>query len=227
LNLLLAAKIVLDLLNFWRVKLGKIKRHIWQYNADGKFMREFDSLRDASHKTGIKSSSIKSAYKLNIKAKGYYWRSAHGEPPMQIDSRQYRNGGKKIKVFKVDGIIKEPLYITKTISEAKDKTGVSRASIRAICRREKLMEKGYSFEFVQPEDPLHKLRKKRFNLSRKKIKRPIALVDDKGKRFEFESITQASEKMKITEISIQNVLIGKLKMAGNFYVEDLSEQFAK
>ena len=195
------------------------------YNGvSGKFIREYPSLSSAAKSVGTTPSNLKYACEIQLRCRGYYWRYAEGKKLLKVKPRIYRRGGKKVRVYTTltGGKAKE-FQVCGTISEAAKLTGISNTTIRNICRERISEYNGYTFEFINEEDkwnhlPEFDLYNIKHKTSRPYHKRPVKL-SRYNKSYKFESIAEASRKLKINYKSIINVLAGRWKTAGGYSVE--------
>ena len=200
---------------------------IRQYNGiTGKFIRVRSSLSSAAKSIGTSPSAIKDACELEIRCGGYYWRYATGKKLLKVNTRHYRRGGKKVRIYKsLTGGKSKVFNVCDTISEAVSITGISQTTIRKICRGEMSVFKGYTFEFINEEDksnhlPEFNLYKNRHKTSRPYHKRPVKLTKN-NKTHKFDSIAEASRKLNINYKSIINVLAGRWNTAGGYTVKSI------
>jgi hypothetical protein len=116
---------------------------VWQYNKNGIYVRTFNSYSEAAKSIGTYTGNISNAIKYNIRAKGYYWRTAKGKKELKIPVSKYRRGGQRINIYKNGKFI----YLASTYSEAVQLTGIPHSTIRNNCRGKEILNKIYSFKF--------------------------------------------------------------------------------
>ena len=200
---------------------------IRKYNGKtGKLIREYSSLSSAAKSIGTSPSAIKNSCELEIRCGGYYWRYARGKKLLKVNTRHYRRGGKKIRIYKtLTGGKSKVFMVCDTISEAVRITGISQTTIRKICRGEMSVFKGYTFEFINEEDKWNHLSefnlyKNRHKTSRSYHKRPVILTKN-NKTHKFGSIAEASRKLNINYKSLINALAGRWNTAGGYTVKSI------
>lgn len=115
---------------------------------------------------------------------------------------------KKIKQIKNNKVIK----IWDSVGEA-SKSGYTTSLIRSVCIGKRKSHKGCQWEYVNQDDIQPKIG----------IKKPIKCEYLNGNSIIFSSKKEASEKLNITETSIQNILLNRKKQYNNFKLSYLNE----
>ena len=211
--------------------MGKTKQPVWQFRADGTYVRKVESMSEAARLVDSFTSNIKAACEIHNKVGGFYWRYAEGRHPIKIEVPTGRRGGKKVLVYKITGRNKTNLpFICNSIGEAARLTNVSESTIRAICKNERKDFQGkYKFEFVNKEDkdnflPAFDLYDKKFERKVPLNKTSVKLTEIKtGKEFVFESINEAARKLNINDKGIRHVLANRYKKTKGYLVQRISE----
>lgn len=194
-------------------KIGKLKSKtpIIQLSMDGKFIREFESIKNASLHTGIKHGNIYSAYRGNSKSAGGF---------MWLPKERYLIKKDEIKPYtdphfkKVIQLSKSGEFIKKwdSITNASLELDINFGNISSVCRGRTKTAGGFRWLY---EDDYEKQKDSLKPLGRKSTaKKIIQLTMENEFVKEWSSITDASNELKINGISY--VCNGKQKYAGGY-----------
>lgn len=180
-------------------QLGNGKQ-VYQFTLDGKIIKNFNSLTEASEKTGVNVHCI--GFCCNNKQKsagGFLWALNNISPT-------YLNNN--LKVVKQYDLELNYINVFKTLTIASNKTGISISSISSCCYGNYKTAGGYVWAF-EGNSPFKKHKHKN---SKKVYQYDLNL----NLLFCFESLVDASKQ---TGINIQNISScgkGKRKTAGKF-----------
>ena len=107
---------------------GKARRKkIFQYDKNGKFIKEYSCREEAEEKTGISAKTIWSAIDRNGGAGGFFW-SYNKKNSIEVPKmRKYRQ-----KVAQYNGTTLIKIY--ESAAAAKKETGISDIQIRKVCQ---------------------------------------------------------------------------------------------
>ncbi len=214
--------------------MEKYSQPVWQFRADGTFVRKVRSMRKAAQLIGSYTPNIKAACEVHIKVKGFYWRYAEGEHPLKIQVPPRRRGGKQVLVYKMlnKNKLKEPV-LCHSIGEAARFSKVSESSIRAICqqKRENYRDE-YIFKFVNGEDKINIL--PQFEIYKQRFKRKVPLSNtpvklthvETGKEYKFTSINEAARELQISDKGIRHVLANRYRQTKGYLVEKISTKIS-
>lgn len=120
-------------------KKPRSARPVLQFDKSGAFIARYNSIKEASARTGIKSSGIcESANKRNMMSYGYYWMYADS----QYDLKPHKDRGPK-RVLCID-----TGEIFNTAREAADATGISYKAISRNCTGDHQSAGGLHFRFA-------------------------------------------------------------------------------
>ena len=183
-----------------------IKRSVNQYTLEGKFLRTFESIENASSETGILSSNICATCRGNHDHKSagmYLWKYNYGSieniKPIFNESKkcvaQYTLDGKLIKVFSSVSIA------SKEINAFKGRHEISKA-----CNGQLASSQGFMWRFVKDNIVLQNIEKYEYHGSSvKKIHmyKNNILVDS------FYNVLDASKKTHKSRSAINNYIRGK------------------
>ena len=125
---------------------------VWQFDMDGNFIAQFDSIADASKSTGIRKSSISKACpssknprkntRLALSAGGFLW-STDGSVP---DNTPKKNPNMKaIRQLSLDG---DEIQIFESEAAAKRYLGITGSSVSNCCKGKQKTAGGYRWEYV-------------------------------------------------------------------------------
>lgn len=120
---------------------GGIKKTIYQYDADGSFISEYDRLENAANAVCAYKTCVGNAcLGQNKTCKGFYWSySLYDRYPIHIDARK-----KKVLQLELDG---EIVGEFESVSKASQTTGISKTCISRCCRGEREYSRGYRWEY--------------------------------------------------------------------------------
>jgi hypothetical protein len=132
-----------DLINFWTKLRGK---KILQYDKEGNFIKEFESISQASKEIKKGKRDISRILNKEIgTCGGYQWRYYKENYLLKIDSYNIiYNGMKKVIQYTKD---MEYIRDFKSLKEGSDIIGVHYTSIARCCTGKKKKIKGYIFRF--------------------------------------------------------------------------------
>ncbi len=103
----------------------KYKHKILQYNLEGNFIREFESILDASNYTKINAGNIIRALKNNInESYNYLWKYHKENYPLKIDKYIKQTGNQKF--IEVTDITNNKIFVCKSTREVQKLTGLAR-----------------------------------------------------------------------------------------------------
>lgn len=126
----------------------KTSKKIEQYDLQGNFIKEWDSLASASRSLNISRGTLCSCIKGQVKScGGYQWK--------------YKNSDKKINVYKSKIVIRKVVQldlennfinIYDNLHEAERCTGISTTQIRKCCNKEKGYRSAKGFKWLWESD---------------------------------------------------------------------------
>ena len=210
-------------------RLRKERRlHVLQYDLDGKFVKEWNSLEDASVEYDIAKANIsKSCNEPTSICRGFLWRYKQGDViPENIKSY-------KEMILELDNIRSaqfKPVYqydlngyyITsyEDFHEAEEVTGIKSYGINICCRGDLISYMGYRWSF-EKHDKIQSV-EELYNYDDKY--KPI-IQYDKNMIFIkiWKSISDASRELDINKHSIIKCCKGKQKTSGGYIFRYLNE----
>lgn len=124
-------------------------KKVAQYTQSGKFLRTWDSLKEAQRSLGI--YNINRAIKADILCGGYWWKFFNGDtsdisPKSQKKFSQLLNS--KIEQIDLEGNV---VKVWDNIEEL-HKNGFHRKYVRNVLKGNQNTYQGFSFKFIQDED---------------------------------------------------------------------------
>ena len=123
------------------------KQGVRQYDLDGNFIKEFQSIMDAERETSISNVNISATCKGKrgqMQAGGYMWKYS-GEGADKIEPYE------KIKfkpVSKIDPLTNIVLETFNSVLEASQKLGISERGIYRVCKGDRKTTGGYKWAYV-------------------------------------------------------------------------------
>ena len=197
-----------------RKKIRKTKK-VWQYDLNGKFIKEFNSTKEATAELGISAGNIRSAISERISAGGFLWRRP-SDDKNKVIKRKTRKFKKVLQYDLKGNFIKE----FNSVKEAKDEVGIGGDST-IYCA----ILKGFSaggFRWKRPSDDKSKVVVKRRKISQTK---KVWQYDLKGNFIkEFNSAKEAKDELGSG--NIQNA-ISRGGSAGGFIWKRPSDDKSK
>lgn len=210
-------------------RLRKERRlHVLQYDLEGNFIREWDSLEDASVEYDIAKANIsKSCNEPTSICRGFLWRYKKGEvipkhiksyKEMMLELDNVRSAQfRPVYQYSLDGC-----YITsyEDFHEAEERTGIKSYGINICCRGDLISYMGYRWSF-EKHDKIQSV-EELYNYNDKC--KPI-IQYDKNMIFIkiWKSISEASRELEIHKHSIIKCLKGKQKTSGGYIFKYLNE----
>lgn len=182
-----------------------ITKKVYQYDLEGNFLKEFDSLHQAENLTGVQTYSINKCCNKEYKNSGnFIWRFYKKEKLNLIEELA------KIKCYNLKGDFLK--YYPSTAEASKD-TGVSEDSIRAACRMVANRGGKFQWRYITDNTPLKNI--------------PIKLIyqydlNDNLIKI-YSSISSVAKELKVDRKPITKCLKNNCGTAYNFkwrYVED-------
>lgn len=127
--------------------ITKTKKIVYCYDLDGNFITEYESLSEAERQTGIPNSNISRAISTGGRTQKYLW--SYEKLP-HINKYKRKTGKVPHKTKKVGQFSKtnELLEIYNSLIEAKEKTGISDASISQVCHQKRKTAGGFIWKFI-------------------------------------------------------------------------------
>lgn len=198
------------------------EREIIQFQLDGKFLRTFPSIRNASEVTGIlESALVKCLSGKTSKSFGSVWkyRSEFGAKlPSIIDVQLKISGGhhniKPIAQYDLDGKL---IRIFNTIAEAAKNLNVDVSNVKRCARGKSNQIKGFIFRKLEnfPNGEAPQILDVSFLEKRNESKRKRVLqYDPDGKLIgEWSSAKVAAKAFEIAKETIQDACTGKTDYA--------------
>ena len=124
-------------------------RKVSQYTLDGEYLRTFNTIKEAQKFVGAKSytgivNACNGKYETSL---GYKWKYAD-EKDLKVSMNFRKNN---IGQFSLEG---ELIQVFSSMTEASNKTGVSRDSIGCCCNGRTKTASGYIWKFYNPDSEL-------------------------------------------------------------------------
>jgi hypothetical protein len=189
------------------------KVSILQYGLDGKFIREFDSLNDASECIGVVPGAI--GQNLNCFTKsagGYQWRFKSKNYAQIIESYFIQNNGLPIAQYNLEGKLIQKF---ESLLDAERKINHSEGSIRAAMNRGAIL-KNTSYFFIQYNKHQRiPIEVEPFVFPIHGFSIPVVQISADGKYFinEFPSVTHAAKFLNKNTGHISSACKGKRETA--------------
>lgn len=199
---------------------------IMQFDKDGKFIREYPSIKKASAATGIDRNAIQFGLTGKTRlVKGYQWRykkeSHFTDGPHDIEAVQYsvHTRARSLLQFDLQGKFKQEYP---SVMEASRITGISPASISECARGNLVTAGGFQWRFK--DDPLFKAREQdgeyaiKAAVRRKPRNAKTILQFDLDGNFirEFPSISDARAALGFINAGFNRCISGKCLTAAGF-----------
>ena len=217
----------------------KHKIPVLQYSLKCKLIKEYDSISDASMKTGIPSSQISACCSSNsqvICTGGFIWRKADNPlttEEIDLYTKKYKNGvsqiGRKVSMYSLD---KEYIRSFNSLSEAAKETQTNMGSISSVCLNKNKTAGGYIWRFFEEDistylyDPYNKKKPCKRNIKNKEsnnkpIKYDIQVEQRDIKTGEliniFDNYIIASRNTGIQKANILHCCLNISNYAGGYY----------
>lgn len=176
------------------------EKEVAQYDLNGKFLKVFYSIKQASDFTGISKSGIQHACSKETYCGNFQWRYFN-EDKSNIDKA--KTIYKKVYQFDLSG---NYIAYYKSASDAGKTLGIQPKDISAVCLKRQGQAHGYFWSFKKrfEFDPLKSLK----NI-------PVACYDSSGVFLNsYTSLRQAEKNTGISKGLISNCIKGKSKFAG-------------
>lgn len=121
---------------------GGIQKSVYQYNIETKeLINSFNSLKEASEEVGADKKQIsKACNSISQKFGGFYW--SYSKLPYFARCKDIRD--KSLCQYTLEGI---SIACFSSVAEASRATGVNRSCIAKVCRGERNVAGGYSWQF--------------------------------------------------------------------------------
>ncbi|MEO5348934.1 MAG: NUMOD1 domain-containing DNA-binding protein [Magnetococcus sp. YQC-3] len=177
---------------------GINEKPIIQWDLTGKFLNNFNSIREASKKLKLNESHIAACCRKDRNFTGGYLFSFKGETP-----NKYIPKSNKVYQWDLDGNL---INIFNSIIDASRKTGICKVSIGDCCRNKTKVTHSYMFSFDNQKS-------KYVNSQLKKVYQ----LDLNGNLIkEFNSMTEASLEVGVEISNISYCCKGVRKTTGGF-----------
>jgi NUMOD1 domain len=186
---------------------------VWAYRQKtGVFVRKYNSISEAARKINSHPSNVLHAVSDGIAVKGYYWLLAEGKRPLKVPqkSERFNPRSKPINIYKKGKFF----AVFQSTKDAAEVIALNAHTIRQLCLDKNKNSGDFSAEYVNPKD------KNRVKNHGGGYRKPVAVIakTSKGKIVgRFNSIGEASEKLKVRNISL--CLQGRIKQAGGYFWE--------
>jgi len=122
---------------------------VFMYDKDGKLIKKFDSVKEASIETGLKETNIYRVCSLKKGLAGGYqfrYEKDYQSQLQKFESKSIRYKKRKVNIFDKNG---EFITTVDSIQEASRKTGVLPQNISMCCKNKVKSIKGYRFEYAE------------------------------------------------------------------------------
>lgn len=125
-------------------KKSKQKIKIYQYDLNGKFIKEWESITDAAKALNLNRCHISSVSKLNFKrqAGGFLWSRILINNIQKFEKKSHRT--KKIKQFSLNGKL---IKIYESLTEAEKYTGINKFTISHCARGKQKTSGGFIWKY--------------------------------------------------------------------------------
>ena len=206
---------------------------ILQYDLEGKFIKEYNTIEEASEVSGVHKTSIVSCMQnKHVQAGNYIWRYKENEIPMQIDvpTISYVDNTPVLMFDNKENLIQE----YPSIKEAAETLGISRSNISQCLRGSEESAGGYVWRYKnycrKPLDSVVLNRSFPTKIHHSKV--AVLQYSLNGQLIkEYESIATASKATGINHAHIAQCTYGERNRAGNFMwkakeSEDIALQIA-
>jgi len=182
------------------------KKSVNQYSLEGKFIKTFESIRDASLETGISNSNITCVCSDLYESKSagmYLWKYNNGN---FSDIKPFINKCmKSVAQYTLDG---ELLKVFKSVASAANELNVfkGRSEISRVCNGELSSSYGFMWRYVENNNVLKKIEK--YELHSTKSKK-IHMYKDNILLNSFYTIFEAAKKTNKSRSAISKYINGK------------------
>lgn len=181
-----------------------------QFSLEGKFIRTFNSIYEASSETGLKIGGIYCACDgWNVQHTGYQWRYLKDAEKlgMTLPPCKPPNKSTQVHQYTLDG---DYIASFPSISEASKSFGEhGGGGVRLACMGKMLESHGYRWSFEKVD--------KLPEMGKNKTLRPVAKLDDNGKIIEiYDSMTDAAIKNNVSLCAISAVCKGRNKTSAGY-----------
>ena len=178
-----------------KITSSALEKEVAQYDLNGKFLKHWDSISQASCITGIPHSSIQHSCKKQTYSGKYQWRYYINDNNIDHAKTRY----KTVYQFDLQG---NYIATFKSLHEANEKTGIDYRKINGVCLNYNGQAGGYYWSY-----------KKRFDFNPQKVKKTaVACYTDDGKFLKsFTSLTDAAEYYKVSPSTLCGCISGKQK----------------
>ena len=186
-----------------RAKFDKMQKHVFQYTKDGKYVREYKSIKDAADACGVSTTALSVACrKENASCAGYQWRYNKYEYVLPY----YKNSkASPVYMYSLEGAFIQSFNSAK---EASVKLNISENHIRSACTSNKKYYCGNLWSYEKKESlPPVKVR-----IPKKVYKYSL----DGDFIQEYESANYAAKEYSVHPVSIQGACSGKILTCSGF-----------
>lgn len=180
------------------------EKPVVQFDLEGKYLKFYKSIREAERQTGVKRASIKSVCEKNkITAGNTQWRYANDTLSVTKQKAGRDNVIQKVSQYDIDG---NYIRTFESLIEAELMTGVDASTISKICRGKKQTGKGWRWQYGDSKEKLKPLVIYEGNQKKK-----VYLKTYAGEEIVFESISDASRKVGLSQGAISKYCKQKVK----------------
>ncbi|PGT01860.1 NUMOD1 domain-containing DNA-binding protein [Bacillus cereus] len=189
---------------------GSTTKKVLQFNIDGTFIKEFETMTEAYRETGVHYSKISEVCNGNRRTSGgFMWRfediERDNEGNIEPAKPKQKLTQKKVFQYEVDGTLIKTYVST---MEAAKVIGIDNSKICAVCNGRRKTVKGYVFRYEGSDFKGYSGFKP--NGFRKKVKK----MDLDGEVLEvYNSLSEAARKNKTAPSNIGNCCRGMSKTA--------------
>lgn len=190
-------------------------REISQYTLDGRFIRKFNSVKDAAKSVGVGKSTIIGVLRRNDSkgsCAGYQWRYYDGStnpiPPHQQKGGACRIDVSNMNVCQIDVKTGRICHVFKDIASASVSSGICSEEIQNSLEGLSDNANGYAWEYAGEYSRRTGLRTRAVNK-----RRSIASVDPSTNKIveKFSSVSEASQKTGIRSSYLFSGLSGRYR----------------
>ena len=180
------------------------EKPVVQFDLEGKYLKFYKSIHEAERQTGVKRVSIKSVCEKNkITAGNTQWRYANDTLSVTKQKAGRDNVIQKVSQYDIDG---NYIRTFESLIEAELMTGVDASTISKICRGKKQTGKGWRWQYGDSKEKLKPLVIYEGNQKKK-----VYLKTYAGEEIVFESISDASRKVGLSQGAISKYCKQKVK----------------
>lgn len=208
-----------------REKISKANNiPVLQFDLTGKLIKEWRNIKAITHEFGLSKSSLQSIIHKNVRIYNnnifFYKKEFKGKQiPKSLSfklitdlttNKENQRGKKKVVQFSINGVF---INEFKSIRHASNFTGIGKAQISRVCNKIPNYKTAGGFIWKYNDG------RNIFNPdehSKKQYKKVIQYTLEGEKIKKFNSMTEASKKLKITKNSIWRACNNKHKTAGGF-----------